>query len=109
MDILFRTRKLARIFNSREALVKQYGSRQAGKIMTRMGVLRAAARLGDVPSERPDRCHALTGDRAGEYAVDLVHPFRLVFRPYAHEPAQGSATNPASVTSIQIIGVEDYH
>ena len=109
MDIVFRTRRLARIFNSREALVKQYGSRQAQKIMTRMAVLRAAAKLGDVPSDRPDRCHALTGDRAGQYAVDLVHPYRLVFRPYSQQMDAASATSAVNITSIEIMGVEDYH
>ncbi len=106
MDIIFRTKKLARIFNGRDALVKAYGERQARKIMMRVSVLRAAANLSEVPTVPPDRCHALVGDRAGQYAVDLAHPYRLVFRPYLDA---ASTASHSSVTSIEIIGVEDYH
>ena len=28
---------------------------------------------------RIGRCHLLTNDRKGQFAVDLVHPYRLVF------------------------------
>lgn len=28
---------------------------------------------------RIGRCHALTGRRSGQYAVDLGHPLRMVF------------------------------
>lgn len=26
------------------------------------------------------RCHPLKGDRKGQYALDLVYPFRLIFK-----------------------------
>lgn len=31
------------------------------------------------------RCHALHVDRDGEYAVDLVHPYRLVFEKHGED------------------------
>jgi proteic killer suppression protein len=107
VDIRFRTKKLARTFNGRDALVKAYGARQAKKIMLRVSVLRAAATLEEVPTSPPDRCHALVGDRSGQFAVDLAHPYRLVFRPCAE--ATGSLTRREGVTCIEIISVEDYH
>jgi proteic killer suppression protein len=90
-------------------LVKAYGERQARKIMKRISVLRTAASIREVPTAPPDRCHALTGDRAGQYAVDLEHPYRLVFRPYMDPPSGTSSVNRSSVTSIEIVTVEDYH
>ncbi|TVQ22421.1 MAG: killer suppression protein [Spirochaetaceae bacterium] len=109
MEIVFRSTKLARLFGSREALVAAYGVPQARKIMVRIAVLRAAANLGEVPAIPPDRCHGLSGARDGQYAVDLVHPHRLIFRPYAQDGRTPRAANRASVTSIEILGVEDYH
>ena len=50
MEVVFRTRKLARIFNSTNALRRQYGDRMARTIMTRLAVLREAQTLSMVPT-----------------------------------------------------------
>jgi proteic killer suppression protein len=44
------------------------------------------------------RCHQLVGNRKGEYAMDLVHPYRLVFEKDKED-----------VKLVQIINIEDYH
>ena len=49
--------------------------------------------------------------KKGEFAVDLKHPFRLVFHPN-HEPIplkEDGGIDLKLVTSIAIIDVEDYH
>ena len=56
----------------------------AEKLKSRLAVLSNARALADVPPP-PERCHSLRGEREGQYAVDLVHPRRLVFAPN-HEP-----------------------
>ncbi len=79
--------------------------------MKRMVVLRAAPSLGDVPHQKPERRHQLIGDRDEEFAVDLKYPFRLVFVPN-HDPIprkNDEGIDIFKVTSIKIIGVEDYH
>ena len=79
--------------------------------MTRLAVLRAARNLALVPATSPDRAHALRGDREGQFAVDLVHPQRLVFEPN-HEPpprAEDGGIDPGQVTAIVIVEVTDYH
>jgi hypothetical protein len=38
-----------------------------------------------------------------------VHPYRLVFRPYFQEMDAASATAAVNITSIEMMGVEDYH
>jgi len=103
----FRTRKLLCVFNSERELVKVYGRDCAKKIRVRMAVLRSAPSLAAVPTSKPDRCHELKGDRAREYAVDLVHPYRLVFKPVFEH--QRDAPRKEEVCVIQIIDVEDYH
>jgi proteic killer suppression protein len=57
------------------------------------------------------RCHELTGDLKGQLAVDLAHPFRLVFSP-AHDPQptkEDGGLNWTEVTAICIDNVVDYH
>ena len=111
MDITFKTRKLQRVFNLKEELRKKYGERRAAAIMTRLAVLKKASTLDKVPVTPPDRCHRLTGGRKGQYAVDLVGPYRLVF-----EPARGSGEgheigdpDRRGVTAVTIVEVVDYH
>ena len=111
MDIAFRTRKLEKAFNAEDALRKTYGTRIARVIMLRMAVLRAARSLALVPITPPDRRHQLTGKRDGQFAVDHVHPYRLVFEAN-HEPfprKDDGGIDTEQVTAITILDVVDYH
>ena len=111
MEVSFRTRKLQKTFNSERSLVRQYGGQMARRIMLRLAVLRSASSLSTVPRTPPDRCHMLTGDRNGQFAVDLSHPFRLVFAPN-HDPIprkEDGGVDLDEITAVTIIAVEDYH
>jgi len=79
--------------------------------MRRMVVLDAAECLAEVPTKRPERCHALAGKRQGQYAVDVKPPYRIVLQP-ANDPIpllEDGSVDLERVTSIRILGVEDYH
>ena len=111
MHILFRTKKLARVFNSEKSLVQVYGPENARLIMRRMAVLSAAPTLAEVPVTPPERRHELTNSRAGQFAVDVKHPYRLIFVP-AGNPVPLLADGGydlARITAIEILAVEDYH
>ena len=111
MEITFRTSKLARTFNSARLLQRAYGSRMAKVIMSRLAILMAAETLEQVPTTPPDRRHQLRGDRHEQYAVDLVHPYRLIFEP-DHDPIPRKADGGIDlkkVNVITIIEVIDYH
>jgi plasmid maintenance system killer protein len=74
-------------------------------------VLRKAPSLTSVPTGLPERRHRLSGDREGQYAVYLTHPYRLIFEPY-HDPIplrDDGGVDTDRVTSILIIEVVDYH
>ena len=111
MDIAFRTRKLENTFNSSKALHRVYGPRRARAIMIRLAALKAAKTLEQVPTTPPDRRHRLRGDRDGQYAVDLVHPYRLIFEPNHHPlPRRADGGIDAKkVSAITIFAVIDYH
>lgn len=80
-------------------------------LQIRMAVLASARNLSQVPTTPPDRCHMLRGDRMGQYAVDLVHPYRLIFEPNHDSVPRlpDGGVNLEEVTSITIIEVSDYH
>ncbi len=111
MNIVFAGRKLEKTFNSVTALKRAFGDRMARTIAMRMAVLRNARTLSMVPVTKPDRRHQLEGGRAGQYAVDLVHPHRLVFKPN-HDPMprkKAGVIDTDQVTAITVIEVIDCH
>ena len=111
MNIVFVRPRLEKTFNSETALRRAYGDRMTRTIAMRMKVLRHAPTLSKVPVTKPDRRHQLEGNRAGQYAVDLVHPKRLVFEPN-HNPMprkKDGGIDTDQVTAITIIEVIDYH
>jgi len=111
MKISFRKKKLAKTFNQERLLVKEYGKENGRVIMRRMDVLKAALNLEQVPRIKPERLHELKGDRKGEFAVDLKHPFRLILIPDCEDIPRNKdgGIDLQSITSIIIKGVEDYH
>ena len=57
------------------------------------------------------RCHELKANRAGQLAVNLDQPYRLIFEP-ADDPLRRKGDGGldwAKVTAVTILGVEDYH
>lgn len=51
----------------------------AEKIHHRIDIIAATDTVEELVMFRFGRCHALHGNREGQYAMDLVHPYRLVF------------------------------
>ena len=111
MDITFQSQKMAKECNEQKLLVRRYGPRQAKLIRRRLDELRAAETLAVMRSLPRARCHELHQDLAGKLAVDLDHPYRLIFEP-DHDPVPTKADGGldwTGVTAIRILSVEDYH
>ena len=110
MEISFVDKKLGKACNNQRLLVKTHGSVRARKLQQRLNDLQAADTLA-VMRHLPGRCHELTGDRAGQFALDLDHPYRLIFEP-DHNPVprkEDGGIDWTVVTAVCIIAVEDYH
>ena len=109
MEIDFARNKDRAVFNNRKLLVQTYEPDNAKRIMRRMLEFQAAYSLQDIPITPPARRHKLV-NRMHEYAVDIKHPFRLVFTldPSSAKTADG-AFDLARITRIIILRVEDYH
>lgn len=57
----------------------------AEKIQQRIDEISAAPNVEMMVQFKIGRCHQLKGDRKNQYAVDLVHPYRLVFEKKNNE------------------------
>lgn len=82
MEISFKTKKLKKLCEQTKQAEKELGQKGAKKLRTRMAELKAASSVTELCAGRP---HPLSGDRKGQFALDLVHPQRLVFEP-ANDP-----------------------
>jgi proteic killer suppression protein len=80
----------------------------AQKLQLRLQQIEAAARVSDLVAGRP---HALSGDRAGQFALDLSGGWRLVFsaadEPQPVRPDGGLDWAQVTIVCIEYIG--DYH
>jgi proteic killer suppression protein len=77
----------------------------------RLTELSAAATLAEMGFLPPARCHPLTGDRDGQFAVDAGPLMRVIFEP-AHDPIPrrpDGGIDLANITAIVILEVIDYH
>ena len=110
MRVEFKTKQLERVLCSEREMIKKFGDR-AGKIKIRMGMLVSAKNLAEIPHIPPYNRHELKGQKAGQFAVDINKNFRLLFEPNHHpiplKPDGGYDL--VQITSIKILGVEDYH
>ena len=65
----------------------------------------------NVSGIRTERLHELSGQRRNQFAVDLAHPYQLVFLPN-HKPLPKRDTggiDATRVTSITVVEIVDYH
>lgn len=81
MNITFSDRKLASLVNDDRKLVREFGKKRAEKIKLRLNQLLIAETLEDVRM-LPGNFHELTSNRKGQWACDLDHPYRLIFKPH---------------------------
>lgn len=110
MEITFADRKLARLANNYRSCQKVMGQIRAILYNRRLGDLRAAMTLEDVRN-LPGRYHELVGDRKGQWACDLDHPYRLVFEPHENpipEDDEGKYIW-LEIKGVEIIEIIDYH
>jgi toxin HigB-1 len=111
VDILFGDQKLAKVCGSDSLLIRKYGPMRAKLFRHCLVQFRAAENLEVLRWLPQVRCHELKGDREGTLAVDLGHPYRLIFEP-ANNPIPRKTDGGldwTSVTVIRVLGVEDYH
>ena len=86
-----------------------------GNIRTKLFIKRLNDLYGACSLEEvknlPGRYHELTGNRKGQWACDLDHPYRLIFQPI-EEPIPTDENGKyiwLEIKEIEIIEIIDYH
>ncbi len=111
MDVYFNSKKLSKTLQSEKELNMAYGVENAKKIKQRLVELKASPNLKEVQNLPMARCHELSGNKKGQFAVDVKHPYRLIFEP-AHVKVprkEDGGIDLARVTEIRVLSIEDYH
>lgn len=83
MDLTYKTDKLKNFCenpNYKNELTKKYGADVAKRLPQRIKELKSFNTLNDVPTNPPYRRHKLSGNRNGEFAINITAQYRLVFR-----------------------------
>jgi proteic killer suppression protein len=113
MDIEIPNNKLRKAIQDDARRVKTYGADMAKKIAIRMASLMAAETLADFwpPNQLPERCHELKGQLKGTFSIDLVHPYRILFRPFQIERSLDDDERIwwNKITHIEITDILDTH
>ena len=111
MVVSFATAKMQKLCSSEAKMRKKWGKQMAQRLGQRLMELHAADTLEDISHLPPARCHELIDNRKGQISVDLVHPYRLLFKP-DHSPIPrkvDGGIDKSVVTDIVILEVEDTH
>ena len=98
MQIEYKTKKLEKVCKNATEAAKVHGQEMADKIHQRIDEIEAALSVEMMIQYRIGRCHPLKGNRKNQYAVDLVHPYRLIFEKKESE-----------IQIVNITEITDYH
>lgn len=109
MYIIFKDKKLEKLAtaNDPSKLIRTYGPEIAKLVVKRLGEIQQATDIGFLVKNSIGRCHPLSKNRHGQFAMDLKHPFRLIFEPEFGENQQ--YTDWPTVSIAVILEVTDYH
>lgn len=110
MDILFERDGLRQDCCESKRARKRWGAQMAKKLRKRLDDLLDASDLAQFRLVH-HRCHELKGERAGQLAIDLVHPLRLIVEP-AEDPRPTHSDGGLDwkrIRAVCVLSVEDYH
>ena len=109
MEIKFKSAKLKKTCSSYELARKQWGEKMARAIIKRLNEIQSADCIADLNHAPPTRCHLLEPHKRGIYAVDVGHPFRLVFQAISEDGNPLGNIDASQVKHIKILEVTNYH
>jgi toxin HigB-1 len=108
LEIRYRDKQLRKLCEVRAAAERSFGAPCAAKLRVRLMALEAATRVAHLVAGNP---HPLKAARAGQFALNLVGGFRLVFSA-VNDPRPelpGGGVDWLQVTAVCIEFIGDYH
>jgi proteic killer suppression protein len=104
MYITFINSKIRKLCEDHKLAQRKLGEHMTKKLFQRIAEIRAAENLAVLKTLPAPRCHPLTNNRQGQYAVDLMHPKRLILLPIC----EGEFIEKL-ITDVVIVEIIDYH
>lgn len=98
MEIEYQNKSIEKVCTNASAAEKKYGAEMAEKIHMRVDQITAAPNVECLIQYHVGRCHPLRHNRKNQFAMDLVHPMRLVFEKRG-----------AEIQIACIMEIVDYH
>jgi proteic killer suppression protein len=98
MQVNYKNHQIEKICTNASVAAKRFDKRTVGLIQQRVDEIHAADSVEMLVQFGIGRCHQLVGDRKGQFAMDLVHPQRLVFEVIRDE-----------IQIAEIQEIVDYH
>ncbi len=110
MDISFDNNKLRKYANNDLQAIKKLGPNRAALYKQRLDDLSDSETLEDV-RYLPGNYHELKGNRKGQWACDLDHPYRLIFEPQENPIPKNDSGQYIwiEIKGVEIIEIVDYH
>jgi proteic killer suppression protein len=111
VEVTFRKSKFEKHTRTIGDAKREWGEVRGKRLRQRLDELEAADCLEVMRSVHAARCHELKGDLKGQLAVNLDHPYRLLFEP-AHDPVPTKTDGGLDwikVTAVRILEIVDYH
>ena len=98
LDITYKNKKIKKVCTDAKTAERTYSQEMADKIHQRIDEIDASDTVEEMVQFHIGRCHPLKQNRKGQYAMDLVHPYRLVFEKNGDE-----------IQIANILEIVDYH
>ena len=98
MKVEYNSKGIEKVCTNAAVAEKKYGAEMTEKIQMRIDQIKAADSVEQMIQYHIGRCHPLKGNRKNQFAVDLVHPQRLVFEKRGDE-----------IRIANILEIVDYH
>ena len=109
MEVAHEDPKLEALLNDPRALQRKFGKQAVQRLANRLTSIHGAQTLADLMN-LPGRTHMLTGDRHGDFAMDLPNGRRLILRPTAPVPIlPDGGIDVARVTRVTIVEIPDHY
>jgi len=98
LQVRYNNKQLEKVCTNTSIAQRKYGVRMTELILIRIFELQSANSVEEMIISRIGRCHKLHNNRKGQYAVDLLHPYRLIFEKINDD-----------IQIVNVIEIVDYH
>ncbi len=109
MEVDYEDPRFEKFLGDERALRKAYGAEVVKKLAIRLTSIRESTNLAELHL-LPGRTHALSGNRAGRFAMELPNGRRLEFRPTPPVPTKpDGGIDLTKVTRVMLIEISDHY